>query len=157
MAENEKKHLKGTDWLGILSFGFFLVLLGTIWMVTPNLTEKVGSFIADFHLKNVTENIVFPAPKHEHSHLVVYTAAMQFCFIFGAFHIIVLALRFVLHESLDRIGGTVSGMVFWLGAGFFLNMIINETIGWFSFLAGLIISIGISIIASSIVKLFKKR
>ena len=155
MTENEKR-LKGTDWLGIFSFGFFLILFGTIWIITPNSTEEVVNFFKDFHLENVTENIVFPAPKHEYNHLVVYTAAMQFCFIFGAFHIVILALRFVFHEPLDRKSGTISGMVFWLIAGFFLSMLASQTIGWFSFLAGLIISAGLTIIVSSIVKLFRK-
>jgi len=154
MTEVEKKRSKGMDWLGLLSFGFFLVLFGMIWVLTPNLTEEVRTFFSDFHLKNVTENIVFPAP--EHSHPVVYTAAMQFCLIFGAFHIVLIALRLVLHQSLNEISGTISGMVFWLSVGFFLHMLANETIGWFSFLAGFIVSVGLLIIARSIVKLFRK-
>jgi len=153
MTGNEKRP-KGTDWLGILSFGFFLVLFGTIWIITPNFTEEVINFFQDFHLENVTENIVFPAPQQ--SHPVVYTAAMQFCFVFGAFDIAILALRFFLHESLDKKADTISGIIFWLSIGFFLSMLVNETIGWFSFLAGLVISVGLSVIASSIVKLFRK-
>lgn len=154
LGRNEKRTFKGPDWLGIVSFGFFLVLFGTIWMITPNFTGKVEAFFRDFHLENVTENITLPAPEHKHP--VVYSAAMQFCFVFGAFQFVVLALRFVLNEPLDKKGGTISGIVFWLCAGFFLSMLANGTIGWFSFLAGLIVSIGLTIIASSIIKLFKK-
>ena len=155
MAENEKRRTKGTDWLGLLSFGFFLVLIGTIWMATPNFTEKVTNFFKDFQLQNVNEHIFFPAPEHQYNHLEVYTAAMQFCLIFGAFQIVILALRFVLHESLNRTAEALSGMVFWFSVGFFLYMLANETIGGFGFLAGLIISVGLTIIASSFVKLIR--
>ncbi len=153
MAGSEKKRVTGTDWLGLLSFGFFLVLIGTIWMVTPNFTEEVTDFFNDFHLANVTENIVFPAPKH--SHPAVYTAAMQFCFIFGAFQIAVLALRIALHESLNKKADTLSGGVFWFAAGFFLSMLANETISWFGFIAGFIICVGLLIVVSNLVKLLR--
>mgnify|MGYP001041381212 FL=1 len=154
MVGNEGKTSKGTDWLGLLSFGFFLILFSTIWIITPNFTEEITDFFTDFQLKDVTENIVLPAPKS--SHPVVYIAAMQFCFIFGVFQIVILALRFVLHESLNRVGETLSGMVFWFGASFFLHMLANETITWFGFLAGIIVSVGLSIMVRGIVGLFKK-
>jgi len=115
----------------------------------------VRDFFEGFHLQNVTENIVFPAPEHQYNHLEVYTAAMQFCLIFGAFQIVILALRFVLHESLNRKAETLSGITFWFSAGFFLYMLASKTIGWFGFLAGLIISVGLMIITSSIIKLLR--
>jgi len=154
MAENEKKRLEGTDLLSLLSFGFFLAIFGAIWMITPNFTDEVTSFFTDFQLANVTENITFPAPKA--SHPVVYTAAMQFCFIFGTFQIVILAMRFVLHESLNRKADTLSGMAFWFSAGSFLYMLANETISWFGFIGGLIVSVGLLIVTSSIVKLIGK-
>lgn len=149
----EKRHARGSSWTGILTFGFFLLLVGSIWIATPNFTEEVTSFIEDFHLAKIGENIFFPAPAH--SHPVLFTAAMQFCFIFGAFQIIILALRFAFHESIDKKADTISGMAFWFSAGYFLNMLANDAIGWFGFLAGLIICVGLSIVVSSMVKLFR--
>jgi hypothetical protein len=153
MTEKEKKGSKGTDWLGLISFGFFLILVGTILTVTPNFTEEVISFFKDFHLANVTSKIVFPAP--ESNHPVVYTAAMQFCLVFGAFQIVILTLRFVFHESSKRKIETLSGIVFWFTVGFFLYLLTNEVIGWFGFIAGVIISIGLTIIVSNIFKLLR--
>ena len=80
---------------------------------------------------------------------------MQFCLAFGVSQIVILILRLIFHDSLDKKSGTVFGIAFWFSTGFFLNMLANESIGWFGFLAGLIISIGLAIIASSLVKLFK--
>jgi len=137
--------------LSTLSFGFFLILFGIIWIVTPSFSSEVIDFAKDFHLEHLTEHIVLPAPKE--SHPVVYTAAMQFCLVFGAFQTVILVLRFIFHDSLDKKSGTISNITFWFSTSFFLNMLVNEPTRWFGFLAGLIISIGLAIIASSAVKL----
>ena len=71
----------------------------------------------------------------------------------GVFQIVVLILRFIFHDSVDKKSGTVSGIAFWFSTGFFLNMLANESIVWFGFLAGLIIIIGLMIVVSSLIKL----
>jgi hypothetical protein len=153
MTEKQKKRSTGSDWLGLASFGFFLVLIGIIWMVTPNLTSETENFIKDFHLENMTGSIVFPAPENVSSHSVVYLAAMQFCVIFGAFEIVILVLRFAFHDRLERKADAVSSMAFWFSASYFLNLLTNGSISWFSLFAGVIISGGLAIVASSLVKL----
>lgn len=153
MGEGEKaiKLREGTDWLGLVSFGFFLILLGTLWTITPNLTDKVVEFFKDFQLVHLTEHIVLPAPVH--SHPVVYTAAFQFSLVFGVFQIILLILRFFFHSSLNKKAETFSGVGFWVTISFFLYMLVNETIGWWGLIAGLIISVGVAITLSSLLKL----
>lgn len=153
MVCSKKRHSGRTGWLGALSFGFFVLLLGVIWMVTPSFSDEVIDFVRHFHLEPLTEHVVLPVP--ERSHPVVYTAAMQFCLIFGIFQIVLLALRFIVHDSLDRKAGTVSNITFWLSTGFFLNKLASTAIEWFGFLAGLIISTGLAIIVSSLTKLFR--
>lgn len=134
---------------------WFIVLNAVlrIWIITPNFSSEVIEFAKNFHLEHLTEHVVLPSPKE--SHPVVYMAAMQFCLVFGAFQIAILVLRFIFHDTLDRKSGTISNIAFWFSTSFFLNMLANEPTRWFGFLAGLIISIGLAIIASSIVKLFK--
>lgn len=139
------------DWLGIASLGFFLVLVGVIWLITPNPFDEFVAFVKDFHLEDITENLSLPAPAS--SHPVIYTAVARFCLAFGVFHIIVLGLRIVFKESLDRKSGTVSSVVFWLGASYFLSALAAENIGWFAFLAGLIMVVGLMIVVSSLIKL----
>jgi hypothetical protein len=153
MVKSENRYFRSTGWLSTLSFGFFLILFGVIWIITPNFSSEVIDFAKDFHLEHLTEHIVLPAP--EHSHPVIYEAAMQFCLVFGAFQIAILVLRFIFHDTLDKKSGTISNVAFWFSTGFFLNMLANESIVWFGFLAGLIISIGLAVIASSLVKLFR--
>ncbi len=134
---------------------WFIVLNAVlrIWIITPNFSSEVIEFAKNFHLEHLTEHVVLPSPKE--SHPVVYMAAMQFCLVFGAFQITILVLRFIFHDTLDRKSGTISNIAFWFSTSFFLNMLANEPTRWFGFLAGLIISIGLAIIASSVVKLFK--
>lgn len=153
MVSSKKGYSRSTGWLSTLSFGFFLILFGAIWIITPNFSSKVIRFAENFHLEHLTEHVVLLAPKE--SHPVVYTAAMQFCLVFGIFQIAVLVLRFIFHDSVNRKSGTISNIAFWFSTGFFLNMLVNKSISWFGFLAGLIISIGLAVIASSVVKLFK--
>jgi len=153
MVSSKKRYSRSTGWLSTLSFGFFLILFGLIWIITPNFSSRVIDFAKDFHLEHLTEHLLLPAPKE--SHPVVYTAAMQFCLVFGAFQIVILVLRFIFHDSLDKKSGTISNITFWFSTSFFLNMLVNEPTRWFGFLAGLIVSIGLAIIASSLVKLFK--
>jgi hypothetical protein len=155
MAGNVEKRSEGTNWLGLLSFGLFLMLLGTIWTATPNLTEDVRTFVdpKNWHLKNVTENIAFPEPKD--SHPILYTAAMQFCLIFGVLQIVILVLRFAFHGSLNRKAETVSGVAFWFSFGCFLYMLVSESIPWFGLIGGIIISAGLALLTSSVVKLFR--
>jgi len=147
MAEWRKER----DWLSIVSFGFFLIIVGVIWLITPNPYDEALAFAKDFHLENITENVYLPAPASPHP--VVYTAIAQFCLTFGIFHIIVLGLRIVFKEPLNRKSGTVPSVVFWLGASYFLFALAAENISWFAFLAGLIIIIGLMIVVSSLIKL----
>lgn len=153
MAYSRRQHSGDTGWLSTLSFGFFLALFGVIWVITPNLSSEVINFVKSLHLEYVSEHVALPAP--ENSYPVLYRAAMQFCLVFGAFQIIILILRFMFHDSLDRKSGTFSNIAFWFGSSFFLNMLANEAINWFGFLAGLIISVGLAIVTSSLVKLFR--
>ena len=154
MTENVKKRLEGTNWLGLLSLGLFLILLGTIWTATPNLTEDVRAFVdpKNWRLVNVTENIAFPEPKG--SHPTLYTATMQFCFIFGVLQIAILFLRFAFHESINKKAETVSGIAFWFSISFFLHMLVNG-LTFFGFIGGIIISGGLALLTSSFVKLFR--
>jgi len=154
MAENVKKRLEGTNWLGLLSFGLFLILLGAIWTATPNLTEDFRAFVdpKNWHLKKVTENIAFPEPKDNHP--ILYTATMQFCFIFGVLQIAILFLRFAFHESINKKAETVSGMTFWFSISFFLHMLIGG-LSFFGFIGGIIISGGLALLSGSVVKLFR--
>lgn len=139
--------------IGLISFGFFLILVGFIWLNTPDLEDAVVAFLGDFHLAEAFQNVYLPAPKSEWAHRVVYRAFQQFCLGYGLFQIIVLVLRFVYGSSVSEKAGTVASVVFWLGLSFFVGLLLAEAIGWFTFLAGGIVVVGLSIIVRGLAQI----
>ena len=151
MPWHERQHEK-RDILGLVSFGFFLLLIGVIWVITPNLFQEVVDFFKDFKLeKEIFPNVFLPAPAHRHP--IVYTALARFCFVFGLFQIVILVLRFFFRESLDKVAGAFSGVVFWLGVGFVSNLLAAGAIGWFGFLGWFIVFGGLSLVVRSLLVL----
>jgi len=150
MPRQERRQEK-RDILGFASFGFFLLLIGVIWVITPNLFQEVVDFFKDFDLtEEIFPNVFLPAPAHPHRHIVVYTALAQFCFVSGLFQIAILVLRFFFRDTVDKVAGTFSGIVFWLGVGFVSNLLAAEAIGWFGFIGWFIVFIGLSIVVRSL-------
>ena len=151
MPRNERRR-EAQDKLGLVSFGFFILLIGVIWVITPNLFEKVIDFFKDFKLEEeIFPNVSLPAPAGPHP--VVYTALARFCFVFGLFQIAILVLRIFFRESLDKVAGAFSGIVFWLGAGYVSNLLAARTIDWFGFIGWLIVFIGLSLVVRSLLVL----
>lgn len=144
---------RDTGWIGTLSVGLFVLAVGFVWMLTPNSYDEVVGFVKDFELKNVTEHVRLPAPRSNHP--VLYTALMQLCIAVGIIQIVILSLRFAFHESLDKKADTVGGLGFWFGAAFFLNMLANGALSWFGFIASIIVCVGLLVMLSNIVKLFR--
>ena len=131
------------DFLAIVSFGFFLLLVGMIFAATPGLPGKIYDFGRDFRLENAYPNVSFFAPTSDHP--VVYNAAFQFCIGFAVFQVAILVARFALNESIGRKAGTFSGLFFWFGAAAALWALIAGSIDWFIFLGWLVVLIGVVI------------
>jgi len=144
--------LKGLDMLGFVSFGFFLVLIGVIFVITPNLYDEIVAFSKDFKLEEVYTNVYFPVPMSNHP--VLYTAVAEFCVGYGLFHIAILCLRIYLRDYLSRKAGALSSVVFWLGAGYLLTILSAGNMEWFAFLGGLVVFVGLSLVVRSLVVLF---
>lgn len=139
--------------IGFISFGFFLILVGFIWLNTPDLKDAIVAFLKDFHLEEAFQDVYLPAPKSQWGHPVVYGAFQQFCIGYGLFQIVVLVLRFAFGSSIRDKAGTVSGVVFWLGLAFFAGLLLAEAVGWFAFLAGFIVVVGLSIIVRGLAQI----
>ena len=51
--------------LSAISVGFFLILIGILFISTPNLADKVVTFVSHFQTAQVgNTNIYVPAPEH---------------------------------------------------------------------------------------------
>lgn len=149
--------------ISAVSAGFFLILIGALFILTPGLLGKTIEFIQNFGLVNVPNTTIsFFAPTSPLAHRVVYMAAEQFCFAFGVFHVVILALRFAARSSIGKKTDTVGNMIFWIGAGYLVRTLLLEKMlsqviprdvrtTWFIFWAALITLIGVTLIVRAII------
>ena len=141
------------SWIGLLSFGFFIMLFALFFLIIPDYGNKVLAFFRSFQLGEILPNIkVLPHPTG--SHLEIYQAAMQFCLIFGLFQFFILALRGTIKSSVAKISETISSIILWLGASYVFNILLDEGTGWWvNFIGGIIAVLGFSLITRSLVVL----
>jgi len=150
----EGARLERRDFLGAVSFGVFLFLVGLIFFITPNLYRAVETFFRDFQLVEIAQNIFVPASMSNHP--LLYLAVEVFCYLWGLFQIVVLVVRFVLGSSISRKARTLSSIIFWFGAGWLTAMLATQTFGigsrgWFAFWSAIAILLGLSLILQAIV------
>ena len=136
-----------------ISVGFGLLLVGALFIVTPNLFDKIINFFNDFKLVDVPNtNIIFPAPGNPGSHSVVYQAAGQFSIAVTVLQVILLVLRFVIPSSLGKKSENVSSFVYWAGASFLFQAFLIDSspvtlTNWFEFWSLIIVLAGVSLLA----------
>lgn len=140
-----------------VSAGFFFVLVGAIFVTTPNLFDKILNFFGDFGLirvPNQPEWWLLPAPESPGAHPVVYLATERISWALGLFQIVVLVLRFAARSQLSKKTETASNLVFWLGAGFLVSTFLSKTTTattWFVFWSAIIMLIGVSLVTRAII------
>lgn len=131
-----------------ISAGFFLLLVGAIFVITPNLFDRILDFFKSFGLVDVPyTDIVFFAPEIPRLHLTVYQAVGQISIALAVFQIFILALRFVIPSSWEKRSETIGNFVYWTGAAFLIQLFLIENTQWFVFWSTLIIIVGVSLIA----------
>jgi hypothetical protein len=136
--------------LSAVSAGFFLILAGTIFIVTPNIPDKFTNFFQDFNTLEVPHTaIVLPAPVHPERHTVVYSAVQQFSLVWGIFLVAMLALRVLFHSPTRKKVENAGDIVFWLGTSYLISTMFNgttTTTAWFIFWTEILMLVGVSLI-----------
>ena len=135
-----------------ISAGFVILLVGAIFVITPNLFDNIVDFFKDITLVDVPNtDIMFIGPEFPRSHLTVYQAAGQFSIALAVFQFVMLALRFVFPSSWNKRSETVGNLVYWTGEAFLIQLLLVESTQWFTFWSTLIIVVGVSLIARAVV------
>jgi hypothetical protein len=135
-----------------ISIGFFLLLVGTLFVMNPDLLGNIIDFFKDLGLVDVPHtDIMLPAPESPQLHLTLYQAAGQFSIALGVFQIVILALRFILPSSWEKRSETVGSFVYWVGASFLIQYFLIDSMQWFTFWSIILILAGVSIIARAAV------
>jgi hypothetical protein len=66
-----------------------------------------------------------------------------------AFQVLGLLFRFVMNESIGKKASSASGVVFWGGLTWIINLLSAELIGWPAFLGWFVVVAGTSIVVQS--------
>jgi hypothetical protein len=148
--------------ISALSAGFFLILVGILFIVTPGLFDDIVTFLRNFDVVQVPHfaaGFFLPAPKNPRMHVAVYSAAMQFSLVWGLFLIGILVVRIFAHSPLYRKAENASHIVFWLVASYLISIFLNDATTrmlWFAFWAAIIILIGItSMVRAAVLAVFR--
>ena len=155
--------------LSAISIGFFLILIGTLFVTSPNLLHDLNTFFSNFKVVTIRNtNIQLPAPQslgnlNTYSAMQdVFLAAREFSLIWGVFLIAMLGARFLLDTPLRRRAENVGDIVFWLGATYLIETFLviptqasfvsdsDLAANWFKLWAGIVMFIGLSLIARAI-------
>jgi len=129
------------------------IILGFVIALTPDVSQKTNAFFND--LTTVTYNLGSSgtlnllAPAHPSQHIEFFRAISEFFLAVGILQIIFLAFRLFIRSPIRRISETIGNLVFWLGGAVVANvyLLAGTRNGWFEFWTGLILVLGISLIA----------
>jgi hypothetical protein len=169
-----RRHREGL--FSAVSAGFFLVLIGLLFVIKPNLYNDTVTFFNNFNVTSAVPNtqILLPAPDAQHSasnstvreaNLSVYSAVQQFSLAWGIFLIALLVMRFASDSSWRKKAENISDIVFWFGMIYLVQTWLMDptnkytslaqnytslTQTWFEFWSMIIVLLGISLIARAI-------
>jgi hypothetical protein len=138
--------------LSAISAGFFLVLVGMLFVTVSNLPSEIVGLFNDFKIDTRVPHteIFLPAPVHISAHSIVYSAVQQFSLVWAVFLVGMLVARFVVGSPLRKKGENVSDIVFWFGTAYLIQTLLlgsTRVADWFAFWAAIIILAGASLIA----------
>jgi hypothetical protein len=145
--------------LSAVSVGFFLILIGVLFITTPGLFDNVVNFVNSFKMEQVANTKIYvPAPQNLVDYGDIYEVARQFSVIWAVFLVAMLGARFILGSSLRRLSENVGDIVFWIGAAYLIQTFLVaptqastiDTTAWFRFWAAVIALIGVSLIVRGI-------
>jgi hypothetical protein len=153
LNENKKTRPKYQEGLfTAISAGFFLLLVGILFVITPNLFDGIMEFFSDFGIVEVPNtDISFLGLESPAAHMTVYQAAWQLSIALAVFQVFVLALRSVIPSSWGKRSETVGNLVHWVGTSFLIQLFLIESTQWFAFWSTIIILAGVSLIARAAV------
>lgn len=135
-----------------ISAGFFLLLVGALFVITPNLSDNILNFFDNVKMVDVPNtDVVFLGPQLPTNHLALYQVVGQFSIAWAIFQIIILTLRFFIPSSWEKRSETVSNFVYWTGTAVLIQLFLIENTQWFVFWSTIIIIAGVSLIARAAV------
>ena len=168
MTRDQGVHVRGgrhgDGIISAVAVGAVFILIGIVFITTPNLATSIGDFFGDmttaqFPFGSSSSTIALPAPAHPGSHTTVYSAWTQFDFGIGILQVVILVWRLMIGSPLRRKSETLGNLVFWFGATYLQSVYLNSTTTlseWFMFWAAVIVVVGLSIIARAAILIIRR-
>jgi hypothetical protein len=140
-----------------ISVGFALLLIGTLFIITPDLFGSIIDFFKDLSIVDVPNtDIMFIGPKLPLMHMTLYHAVGQLSIAVAVFEVFMLVLRFVIPSTWEKRSETAGNLVYWAGAAFLAQTFLIDSTQWFVYWAAIIMVIGVSLIARAVVNAISK-
>jgi hypothetical protein len=153
MASKQRPRRQKESILSAISVGFFFVLVGIIFIVTPNLVDKIVNFLEDITFVNIARlpsNIFLPQPTTVNAHTAVYTSVQQFSMVWGVFLAAMLVIRFATGSPMRNKAENLGDIVFWFGTMYLIQTWLIGRSEWFEFWALILVLLGISLIVRAV-------
>jgi hypothetical protein len=137
----------GASLVGLINFGSFLVVLGIICAITPNIIRLVSNFFGDLHFRQIFPNVYFWVPSSTHPEL--YRAVFLFCVGWGIVQTVFLIARFAVRDWPEKITGSIASVFFFFGTAYLVNMLtlglaVPVAISYFIMLVGFTILVRVT-------------
>ena len=164
MTRDQGVHVRGgrhgDGIISAVAVGAVFILIGIVFITTPNLATSIGDFFGDmttaqFPFGSSSSTIALPAPAHPGSHTTVYSAWTQFDFGIGILQVVILVWRLMIGSPLRRKSETLGNLVFWFGAAFLTMSVLSvgTTTSWFEYWSALVMLVGITVVLRAIIHL----
>jgi hypothetical protein len=160
--ERRRMRGPGESMISAISVGAVFILIGLVYVLAlpSSLWDRTIGFFSSLTARQVPGIVItLPAPTNPGGHAVFYTAVFQFSLGLAFLQILVLALRIGFGSRVHRIAETTGNLVFWFGASYLVYTYLNRSTTlntWLAFWAGILIVLGLSIIARAGVLLSKR-
>lgn len=153
MASERFPHRHKEGILSAISVGFFFVLVGFIFIITPNLTDKMVDFFHDINFVNdarLPSNFYLPRPATIGAHVTLYSAVEQFSLAWGVFLAAMLVIRFAIGSPTRKKAENLGDIIFWFGSAYLIQTWLIGESKWFEFWALILMLLGISLIVRAV-------
>ena len=159
MTQNKKPDLNNIEGIfTAISVGFFIILLGVLFVSTPDLFGNISDFIGDFEFSQVSDTVVvLPQPANALAHLELYNVMGMVSIAAVVFQVIMIVLRFVMSSSWSKRAETVGNLVYWIGVAFLVQFFLIDTTQWFVFWSTILMAAGVSFIVRGGVMVLSKN
>ncbi|MHA2407874.1 MAG: hypothetical protein ACXACA_05845 [Candidatus Ranarchaeia archaeon] len=146
---------KKSDFVGIVTFGMFLILVAGLYIITPNVFSNFSDFFTSFELVEIATgyNVVRPAIPN----VVVFQLGFQFCVGIAVVSSVSVLLHLLTSSPLHKTGSSFIGTLTWFGFSWSSYLLFVGSLEWVTWMGYTAIILGVSVVIGSQLIYFEDR